>query len=1000
MARKKKSPKEAAAVKDDSGACGIDNNLLGLPHSLHRCSKDDNLMLHASDSELSEIKQLEKNKSNLFLIKSYSFIDKTNARRPNSLNIPQKLQEFENYHTLLLEESSPVTPLKEDHHKAKEKFKETKKNSKKSSKLGKMKKSKSTYDSLEDLSEFQDILRKPTVILDCEPSGDSSKRPLTFVVDNPHKPVVKSKTMEDIAPLIKRESFIRHSLQSIRRSFSSSKKSQISSSSSNNSSSACSSASSTSSSSSSGGDPQGNSLKKSKNHKNKDKTKIASEQNNSKEDAIKATPKRNGEYKTHANEPELHNCNQQLMIENTLKASMPQQPIVVISSPSPASSMACLAAHVTLNAPNAMPANSNNNNNSNNNAVILAVLQEEDEKDLQNPLERSTSSVSTLAQLPTDSLGSSSMAPLQTHTEAQSVQCLNSTQSYDHQDSHSPTQATKRSHLQHQQSIAESLESTSIGCATSSEYSSARSLKHSTTSLAPLQSVPSSTSLRSISPSRRSASSNSSSTAKHEQSPAANTAAGAAVAAATTSAAIASGSSSGQNITPPEKEKKRKEVSSSRVKKFQRHFSQVSQDEKLINYFSCALVSDILLQGHLYITDQHFAFYSNVFGYVTKVVIPTSSVTKISKEKTAKIIPNAVGVATADERHVFGSFISREAAFRLMCSVCPPLDALETLVKDPASIEISEEYSVEDDSSCSISGNESPAQATDNANSTHDNSQTILRRSVANSSLSIADSSAAHKQRHSDIPLNAKTANNNAAFSRASAPPVPGLASAAATAHYANGGSGAVSGHATVAGGGGIGHVIVSSINGPATAIGCPSLEGATNLTFIAGNASTTTSATSTPTPSTSSSPTTVMALPHTKAYQILNKFRTLSNKLLVNLKFPTEIHVVYLGAMLTVLLAVFTIFLLYRILDIEAKTNVYRSPIEFKWQSANDDDIFAEALRFQKQLQVKSTEEAQNILKTNLEQIAKVRRSLETLSMLIHDRSSSFDSTNPDDSD
>lgn len=35
--------------------------------------------------------------------------------------------------------------------------------------------------------------------------------------------------------------------------------------------------------------------------------------------------------------------------------------------------------------------------------------------------------------------------------------------------------------------------------------------------------------------------------------------------------------------------------------------------------FSCALVSDILLQGHLYITDQHFAFYSNVFGYVTKV---------------------------------------------------------------------------------------------------------------------------------------------------------------------------------------------------------------------------------------------------------------------------------------------------------------------------------------------------------------------------------------------
>ncbi|XP_061395019.1 uncharacterized protein LOC133330596, partial [Musca vetustissima] len=532
--------------------------------------------------------------------------------------------------------------------------------------------------------------------------------------------------------------------------------------------------------------------------------------------------------------------------------------------------------------------------------------------------------------------------------------------------------------LQHQVSITDSSEGTSIGCATSSEYTSARSLKHSSTSLAPLQSVPSSASLRSISPSRRSASSNSSSTAKHEQSPAAPPAG--------TVAASSSSSAAAQNITPPEKEKKRKEVSSSRVKKFQRHFSQVSQDEKLINYFSCALVSDILLQGHLYITDQHFAFYSNVFGYVTKVVIPTSSVTKISKEKTAKIIPNAVGVATADERHVFGSFISREAAFRLMCSVCPPLGGtVEILPKDPASIEISEEYSVEDDSSCSISGNESPAQATDNANSTHETnanepSQMILRRTVGASTLSIADCPpGGDKQRHSDIPLNAKNSATSLHQNlRSSAP--------AGSQAYANGGSG------------GIGHVIASSISGPATAIGCAGLDSS-NLTFIAGNTSTTTSATSTPTPSTSS-PTTVMAMPHTKAYQVVNKFRQLGQKLMVNVKFPTEVHVVYLGAMLTVLLAVFTIFLLYRILDIEAKTNVYRSPIEFNWRSGNDDDIFAEALRFQKQLQVKSTEEAQNILKTNLEQIAKVRRSLETLSMLIHDRSSSFGSTNTDDSD
>ncbi|XP_073832676.1 uncharacterized protein [Musca autumnalis] len=963
MARKKKSTKEN--TEEEPGASAADATLLCLPPERpQRVSLDERQLFHASDSEVFDVKtqtqELQKNKSNLYLIKSYSFIDKSNVRRPKNLNIPQKLQEFENYHTMLLEEASPVKESKARFEKSTKKEKKSK-SSKKAAKAA-------AYDLSEDLKEYQDILRNPKLILEYEgtptsKAGSSSRqRPLTINMDNPHKPLVKSKTTEDIetSPQMKRESFIRYSLQSIRRSFSSSKKYQISSSSSSSSSAACSSASSTSSSSSGA---ENNSFKKPKS-KNKEKQKLASEA------------------------PKDADCNLAQITsgcdENNLMESQVAKEVMQASS---CCSTVDNANNTTLNCNSNTPLTlaATANASAASNAAGLAVLQEEDEKDLQ---ERSTSSVSTLAQLPTDSL----MAPLQTHTEAQSIQCLNSNATHSSYDkdlgnlsttNNNNTQSTanqqsSRRVLQHQLSVTDSIEGTSIGCATSSEYASARSLKHSSTSLAPLQSVPSSASLRSISPSRRSASSNSSSTAKHEQSPAAPPAG---TITATTSTGGAA--TTQQNITPSEKEKKRKEVSSSRVKKFQRHFSQVSQDEKLINYFSCALVSDILLQGHLYITDQHFAFYSNVFGYVTKVVIPTSSVTKISKEKTAKIIPNAVGVATADERHVFGSFISREAAFRLMCSVCPPLGGtVEILPKDPASIEISEEYSVEDDSSCSISGNESPAQATDNANSTHETnetSQTILRRTVGASNLSIADCTAAaagDKQRHSDIPLNAKNAASSSLHhGRSSAP----------AGAYANGS-------------GGIGHVIVSSINGPATAIGCAGLDSS-NLTFIAGNTSTTSSVTTTPTPSTSS-PTTVMAMPNTKAYQVLNKFRQLGNKLMVNVKFPTEIHVVYLGAMLTVLLAVFTIFLLYRILDIEAKTNVYRSPVEFNWRSGNDDDIFAEALRFQKQLQVKSTEEAQNILKTNLEQIAKVRRSLETLSMLIHDRSSSFGSTNTDDSD
>ena len=35
--------------------------------------------------------------------------------------------------------------------------------------------------------------------------------------------------------------------------------------------------------------------------------------------------------------------------------------------------------------------------------------------------------------------------------------------------------------------------------------------------------------------------------------------------------------------------------------------------------YSCALMGDILLQGHLYVTENYIAFHSNVFGYVTRV---------------------------------------------------------------------------------------------------------------------------------------------------------------------------------------------------------------------------------------------------------------------------------------------------------------------------------------------------------------------------------------------
>jgi hypothetical protein len=158
------------------------------------------------------------------------------------------------------------------------------------------------------------------------------------------------------------------------------------------------------------------------------------------------------------------------------------------------------------------------------------------------------------------------------------------------------------------------------------------------------------------------------------------------------------------------KESKVPTTSKARQKKFNRHFPAVDEDEKVLNHYSCALIGDILLQGHLYITKNYFAFYSNVFGYVTKLLIPMLSVEKITKEKTARIIPNAVGISTNEDKHVFGSLMSRDNTYRYMVKVWEVAQNASLLVVEP---EIVEPVPVSDSDSSETregeSGRESPA---------------------------------------------------------------------------------------------------------------------------------------------------------------------------------------------------------------------------------------------------------------------------------------------------
>ena len=50
-----------------------------------------------------------------------------------------------------------------------------------------------------------------------------------------------------------------------------------------------------------------------------------------------------------------------------------------------------------------------------------------------------------------------------------------------------------------------------------------------------------------------------------------------------------------------------------------------------------------------------------------QILIPITNVSSIQKERTAKIIPNAVGLQTHDGKsYVFGSLLSRDSTYKFM----------------------------------------------------------------------------------------------------------------------------------------------------------------------------------------------------------------------------------------------------------------------------------------------------------------------------------------------
>ncbi|GAB1300289.1 Protein Aster-C [Apodemus speciosus] len=100
-----------------------------------------------------------------------------------------------------------------------------------------------------------------------------------------------------------------------------------------------------------------------------------------------------------------------------------------------------------------------------------------------------------------------------------------------------------------------------------------------------------------------------------------------------------------------------------RNEEYRQQFTHLPDSEKLIADYACALQKDILLQGRLYLSENWLCFYSNIFRWETTISIALKNITFMTKEKTARLIPNAIQIITEGEKFFFTSFGARDRSY-------------------------------------------------------------------------------------------------------------------------------------------------------------------------------------------------------------------------------------------------------------------------------------------------------------------------------------------------
>ncbi|KAA8520438.1 hypothetical protein F0562_014694 [Nyssa sinensis] len=97
-----------------------------------------------------------------------------------------------------------------------------------------------------------------------------------------------------------------------------------------------------------------------------------------------------------------------------------------------------------------------------------------------------------------------------------------------------------------------------------------------------------------------------------------------------------------------------------------RQLFRLPPEEVLVRDFNCALQENFLLQGHMYLFVHYICFYSNLFGFETKKIIPFHEVTSVRRANAAAIFPTAIEIMAGGNKYFFTSLMSRDEAFKLI----------------------------------------------------------------------------------------------------------------------------------------------------------------------------------------------------------------------------------------------------------------------------------------------------------------------------------------------